>query len=105
MIASTCEADGTVASPTYPSTSAVSAAVVPGYHVPACAVGLTNIVNRKPYRRYSASMSSFSPDDVRRLASLARLQLSDAEIASFARQLGEILDFARQVQSAGSLPD
>ena len=50
-------------------------------------------------------MSSFSPDDVRRLASLARLQLSDAEIASFARQLGEILDFARQVQSAGSLPD
>jgi aspartyl-tRNA(Asn)/glutamyl-tRNA(Gln) amidotransferase subunit C len=47
-------------------------------------------------------MSSFSPDDVRRLASLARLQLSDAEIASFARQLGEILDFARQVQSAGS---
>ena len=50
-------------------------------------------------------MSSFSPDDVRRLASLARLQLSDAEIASFARQLGEILDFARQVQSAGSSPD
>ena len=45
-------------------------------------------------------MSSFTSADVRRLASLARLELSDAETASFARQLGEILEFARQVQSA-----
>ena len=48
-------------------------------------------------------MSSFTSDDVRRLASLARLELSDAETAAFARQLGEILDFARQVQSAEPL--
>ena len=46
-------------------------------------------------------MSSFSAEDVRRLASLARLELSDAEVASFARQLGDILEFATQVQSAG----
>ena len=45
-------------------------------------------------------MSSFTPEDVRRLASLARLQLSPEEVISFARQLGEILEFARQVQSA-----
>ncbi len=45
-------------------------------------------------------MSSFTPEDVRRLASLARLQLSPDEVTSFARQLGEILEFARQVQSA-----
>lgn len=45
-------------------------------------------------------MSSFTPEDVRRLASLARLELSPAETASFARQLGDILDFARQVQGA-----
>jgi aspartyl-tRNA(Asn)/glutamyl-tRNA(Gln) amidotransferase subunit C len=45
-------------------------------------------------------MSSFTPEDVRRLASLARLQLSPEEVISFARQLGEILEFARQVQFA-----
>ena len=45
-------------------------------------------------------MSSFTSDDVRHLASLARLELSDAETAAFARQLSEILEFARQVQSA-----
>ena len=45
-------------------------------------------------------MSSFTSDDVRRLASLARLELSDAETAAFARQLSEILEFARQVQGA-----
>jgi aspartyl-tRNA(Asn)/glutamyl-tRNA(Gln) amidotransferase subunit C len=46
-------------------------------------------------------MPSFSSEDVRRLASLARLELSDAEVTSFARQLGDILEFARQVQRAG----
>ena len=45
-------------------------------------------------------MATFTPEDVRRLASLARLELSDDETLAFARQLGEILDFARQVQSA-----
>lgn len=45
-------------------------------------------------------MSSFTGDDVRRLASLARLELTADEIDAFARQLGEILDFAQQVQEA-----
>ena len=45
-------------------------------------------------------MSSFTTADVQRLALLARLELSDAETASFARQLGDILEFARQVQGA-----
>lgn len=44
-------------------------------------------------------MSSFTPEDVARLAALARLELSADETAAFARQLGEILEFARQVQA------
>jgi aspartyl-tRNA(Asn)/glutamyl-tRNA(Gln) amidotransferase subunit C len=42
---------------------------------------------------------SFTPEDVTRLASLARLELSADEIEAFARQLGDILDLARQVQA------
>lgn len=45
-------------------------------------------------------MATFTADDVRRLASLARLELTTDEIDAFAHQLGEILDFARQVQEA-----
>jgi aspartyl-tRNA(Asn)/glutamyl-tRNA(Gln) amidotransferase subunit C len=45
-------------------------------------------------------MANFTADDVRRLAALARLELTTDEIDRFARQLGEILDFARQVQEA-----
>jgi aspartyl-tRNA(Asn)/glutamyl-tRNA(Gln) amidotransferase subunit C len=45
-------------------------------------------------------MATFTADDVRHLASLARLELTTDEIDAFARQLGEILDFARQVQEA-----
>ena len=44
-------------------------------------------------------MSIFTADDVRRLAVLAQLQLAPEEIDVFVRQLSEILDFARQVQS------
>ena len=40
-----------------------------------------------------------SADDVRRLARLARLDLDEEEVRLFARQLGDILDFARQVQA------
>lgn len=47
-------------------------------------------------------MATFTANDVRRLASLARLELTTDEIDAFARQLGEILDFARQVQEAES---
>ena len=41
---------------------------------------------------------SVTTTDVQRLASLARLELSPDEVEAFARQLGDILDFARQVQ-------
>jgi aspartyl-tRNA(Asn)/glutamyl-tRNA(Gln) amidotransferase subunit C len=44
-------------------------------------------------------MSAFTADDVRRLAALARLELGPDETEAFARQLGEILEFARQVQA------
>lgn len=36
--------------------------------------------------------------DVERIASLARLELTDAEKALYTRQLGEILAYAEQVQ-------
>ena len=42
--------------------------------------------------------SRFSPEDVHRLASLARLDLSEQEVALFAEQLSEILAFAAEVQ-------
>jgi aspartyl-tRNA(Asn)/glutamyl-tRNA(Gln) amidotransferase subunit C len=44
-------------------------------------------------------MSAFAADDVRRLAALARLELGPDEIDAFVRQLNDILEFARQVQS------
>ena len=44
-------------------------------------------------------MSTFTPDDVQRLAALARLELSAAEIAMFTRQLGDVLEFVRQIQA------
>ena len=44
-------------------------------------------------------MSTFTADDVRRLATLAQLELAPDEIDTFVRQLTEILEFARQVQA------
>jgi aspartyl-tRNA(Asn)/glutamyl-tRNA(Gln) amidotransferase subunit C len=41
----------------------------------------------------------FSREDLRRVASLARLALSDEEHELFARQLAQVLEYARQVQS------
>lgn len=40
----------------------------------------------------------FSTSEVDRIASLARLELDDAERELFAKQLGDILDYAVQVQ-------
>ena len=40
----------------------------------------------------------FTPDDVERIAELARLSLTDEERALFARQLADILAYAEQVQ-------
>ena len=45
-------------------------------------------------------MSAFTAEDVRHLAALARLELDPADTQAFARQLGEILEFAREVQAA-----
>ena len=44
-------------------------------------------------------MSTFTRDDVQRLAALARLELSAEEIGTFTRQLGDILEFVRQIQT------
>lgn len=44
-------------------------------------------------------VSSISADDVQRLARLARLELTSEEVTAFAQQLGDILEFARQIQS------
>lgn len=41
---------------------------------------------------------SLSADDVRWVAHLARLELSDAELATMTRQLGAILDYVQQLQ-------
>ena len=39
-----------------------------------------------------------SAEDVRKIAALARLDLSEAEIALFTRQLAEILAYATEIQ-------
>jgi aspartyl-tRNA(Asn)/glutamyl-tRNA(Gln) amidotransferase subunit C len=43
--------------------------------------------------------SGFSRSDVEAIARLANLDLTDAELDLFARQLGDILAYANQVQS------
>jgi aspartyl-tRNA(Asn)/glutamyl-tRNA(Gln) amidotransferase subunit C len=39
------------------------------------------------------------PDDVRGIAALAHLALTDDEVALFGRQLADILEYVRQVQA------
>jgi aspartyl-tRNA(Asn)/glutamyl-tRNA(Gln) amidotransferase subunit C len=43
--------------------------------------------------------AGFTPDDVRRLGALARLELTDDEVASFAEQLSGILAFVAEVEA------
>ena len=43
--------------------------------------------------------AAFTRDDVVGIAALANLELDDAELDLFARQLGEILAYAEQVQA------
>lgn len=43
-------------------------------------------------------MPTFTADDVRHLARLARLELTEAEVATYTRQLADILEFARQAE-------
>ncbi|MEZ6055949.1 MAG: Asp-tRNA(Asn)/Glu-tRNA(Gln) amidotransferase subunit GatC [Planctomycetaceae bacterium] len=42
-------------------------------------------------------MPDLSPDEVRKVAGLARLELSEDEVASFSQQLGKILDYVNQL--------
>lgn len=44
-------------------------------------------------------MTTFTEEEVRRLARLARLDLDTREVERFSQQLGDILEFARQVQA------
>jgi aspartyl-tRNA(Asn)/glutamyl-tRNA(Gln) amidotransferase subunit C len=48
--------------------------------------------------------ASFTPEDVRRLADLARLDLSVEEITLFTAQLSGILSFAAEVQAVPTSP-
>jgi aspartyl-tRNA(Asn)/glutamyl-tRNA(Gln) amidotransferase subunit C len=62
---------------------------------------------------YHFHVPLFSRDDVLHFAALSRLELSDDEVDRFSHQLGDILAFARQIDSvdtsaavdAGSAPD
>ena len=40
-----------------------------------------------------------SRTEIERIAALAHLELTDEEVAAFTRQLGDLLDYARQVQA------
>jgi aspartyl-tRNA(Asn)/glutamyl-tRNA(Gln) amidotransferase subunit C len=42
--------------------------------------------------------AGFTRSEVAKIAALAQLELQDAEVELFARQLGEILEYATQVQ-------
>lgn len=51
-------------------------------------------------------MSEITPDLVRHLANLARIDVNDAEVALFAEQLGVIVDSVATIQAAvaGDVP-
>lgn len=44
-------------------------------------------------------MATLDADEVRRVAALAHLALTPDEVGLFSRQLGDILDYVRQVQA------
>lgn len=52
-------------------------------------------------------MTTFSREEVRRLATLARLELSDTDVERFTRQLRDILEFEEQVNAVdtSSIPE
>ena len=45
---------------------------------------------------------SLSADEVRKVAELARLEISDAELATMARQLSAIVDYINQLQTVNT---
>ena len=57
--------------------------------------------------RYTVLMANLSDDDVRHIAKLARLNVSDKEVKQFAPELSAILDFVgklQEVDTAGVEP-
>ena len=44
-------------------------------------------------------MSTLTPQEVKRVAELAHLELTDAELVTFTRQLGDILTYVEQIRS------
>ena len=46
------------------------------------------------------SMSDFSRDDILKLAALARLSLTDEELARYQKELSSILDYVEKLQAA-----
>ena len=48
--------------------------------------------------RYNISMSKITPDEVRRVAALANIGLSEAEVKTFATELDNIVTFVEQLQ-------
>jgi aspartyl-tRNA(Asn)/glutamyl-tRNA(Gln) amidotransferase subunit C len=55
------------------------------------------VMNALPFDSITP-MPAFTPDDVDRIAELARLALTDDERVLFARQLADILAYAEQIQ-------
>ena len=49
--------------------------------------------------RIDRIVSTLSKQDVRRIAELARLELTDAELDLFTRQLGDILTYVEQIRA------
>lgn len=49
--------------------------------------------------QYELSMTKLTRDDVLKLANLARLDLSQAEIDEFAEELSDILNYVEQLQA------
>jgi len=44
-------------------------------------------------------VSTLTPQEVKRVAELAHLELTDAELVTFTRQLGDILTYVEQIRS------
>ena len=53
---------------------------------------------------YHPCVAAISREEVVRLSRLARLELTDDEVELFTRQLGDILEFARQVNAVDTTP-
>ena len=69
--------------------------------LPAAAATGTAPVNVAPQRLFGLAFAmpgEFSRDEVRRIAALANLELAPSEIELFARQLGDILSYAKALQ-------